>query len=311
MQVTSQRASAILYYYLSSNHFDKPFLLPANVCPVVPLSFMKAGVGFEFIDIDESHAMSIPECLDKIKEGKYCGLVFVHAYGKKYDNKDFYCDAKKIDSNLCIIDDCCLCIPEIVDFLPENVDLCLYSTGYAKYIELSYGAYACFRGEYQIVDYKYDMVDEQKHSAYLKKCLGENDRYILPADYPWLDASNLKMTDEEYFCIIERKLPKVTAEKEKINKIYRNLLPKSIQMGDDFQNWRFMIVVENQQRVLDAIFKAGLFAGTNFPSVSYMFKGASSPVAETEANHIINLFNDFRVKEEQARKICDVINSVI
>ena len=34
MQVTSQRASAILYNYLSGNHFDKPFLLPANVCPV-------------------------------------------------------------------------------------------------------------------------------------------------------------------------------------------------------------------------------------------------------------------------------------
>lgn len=63
MQVTSQRASAILYNYLSGNHFDKPFLLPANVCPVVPLSFMKAGVGFEFIDIDESHAMSTEKCL--------------------------------------------------------------------------------------------------------------------------------------------------------------------------------------------------------------------------------------------------------
>ena len=63
MQVTSQRASAILYNYLSGNHFDKPFLLPANVCPVVPLSFMKAGVGFEFIDIDESHAMSTEKVL--------------------------------------------------------------------------------------------------------------------------------------------------------------------------------------------------------------------------------------------------------
>lgn len=67
MQVTSQRASAILYNYLSGNHFDKPFLLPANVCPVVPLSFMKAGVGFEFIDIDESHAMSTEKCLTAIE----------------------------------------------------------------------------------------------------------------------------------------------------------------------------------------------------------------------------------------------------
>lgn len=134
---------------------------------------------------------------------------------------------------------------------------------------------------------------------------------MLPADYPWLDASNLQMTDEEYFDIIERKLPKVIAEKEKINKIYRNLLPESIQMGDDFQNWRFMIVIENRQKVLDAIFKAGLFVGTNFPSVSYMFKGVSSPVAEVEVKHIVNLFNDFWFSEAQARKICDVINSVI
>ena len=82
MQVTSQRASAILYNYLSGNHFDKPFLLPANVCPVVPLSFMKAGVGFEFIDIDESHAMSTEKCLTAIEAGQYSGLVFVHAYGR-------------------------------------------------------------------------------------------------------------------------------------------------------------------------------------------------------------------------------------
>ena len=53
---------------------------------------------------------------------------------------------KSLDPNLCIIDDCCLCIPELADSLPENVDLCLYSTGYAKFIELSYGGYASFRG---------------------------------------------------------------------------------------------------------------------------------------------------------------------
>lgn len=118
----------------------------------MPLSFMKAGVGFEFIDIDESHAMSTEKCLTAIEAGKYSGLVFVHAYGKKYDNKEFYRAVKSLDPNLCIIDDCCLCIPELADSLPENVDLCLYSTGYAKFIELSYGGYASFRGWYQNVN---------------------------------------------------------------------------------------------------------------------------------------------------------------
>ena len=64
-------------------------------------------------------------------------------------------------------------------------------------------------------------------------------------------------------------------------------------------------------KVLDAIFNAGLFAGTNFPSVSYLFKGASAPVAENEAKHIVNLFNDFRINEDQALKICQIINSII
>ena len=92
------------------------------------------------------------KCLTAIEAGKYSGLVFVHAYGKKYDNKEFYRDVKRLDSNFCIIDDCCLCIPELADSLPENVDLCLYSTGYAKFIELSYGGYASFRGWYQNVN---------------------------------------------------------------------------------------------------------------------------------------------------------------
>ena len=103
-------------------------------------------------DIDESHAMSTEKCLTAIEAGKYSGLVFVHAYGKKYDNKEFYRAVKSLDPNLCIIDDCCLCIPELADSLPENVDLCLYSTGYAKFIELSYGGYASFRGWYQNVN---------------------------------------------------------------------------------------------------------------------------------------------------------------
>ena len=89
MQVTSQRASAILYNYLSGNHFDKPFLLPANVCPVVPLSFMKAGVGFEFIDIDESHAMSTEKCLTAIEAGNIPVLYLCMPTGKSMTTKNF------------------------------------------------------------------------------------------------------------------------------------------------------------------------------------------------------------------------------
>lgn len=141
MIIYANRASAVLYGFLKSKSFKGPFLIPANVCPVVPLTMMKAGVDFEFVDIDERHTMSESIALERISSGDSEGLLFVHSYGKKFDNEGFYQKLKSLNPNLCIIDDRCLCKPELEGTLSSNVDMELYSTGYAKYIELSYGGY--------------------------------------------------------------------------------------------------------------------------------------------------------------------------
>lgn len=150
MLTFANRASAVLCNFLKIQKTSKPFILPANVCPVVPLSFLKAGVDFEFVDIDKSHALDKTAALEKLHTGNYAGVLFVHAYGHKYDNKSFYAQVKSIDSSLQIIDDCCLCEPDTSDQLESNIDLQLFSTGYAKYIELSYGGYGKSRlgGQY-------------------------------------------------------------------------------------------------------------------------------------------------------------------
>lgn len=293
----ANRASAILCNFLKDHETCKPFILPANVCPVVPLSFLKAGVEFEFVDIDASHALDKKTTIEKLSTDDYAGVLFVHAYGHKYDNESFYAEVKSINKDLIVIDDCCLCEPNTSDQLEDNIDLQLFSTGYAKYIELSYGGYGKLRLGGADYEYKYNDEVEVKQQQYIKRCFKEGTRYELDPDIEWLDGSSLKMTPEEYFGIINAKRDKVKHDKGLINKIYRENLPKSIQMGDDFQNWRFMLLVEDQEKVLDAIFNAGLFAGTNFPSVSYMFKGSSAPVAENESKHIVNLFNDFRINE--------------
>lgn len=141
MLTFANRASAVLCNFLKSRKICKPFILPANVCPVVPLSFLKAGVDFDFVDIDESHALDKGIALEKLYKGDYAGVLFVHAYGHRFDNKSFYAQVKAIDNSLQIIDDCCLCEPDTNDELEHNIDLQLFSTGYAKYIELSYGGY--------------------------------------------------------------------------------------------------------------------------------------------------------------------------
>lgn len=311
MKIFANRASALLYGFLINHKFQKPFLLPANVCPVVPLSFLKAGVDFEFVDIDESHAMNQYICLNKISTGNYAGVLFVHAYGRDYDVTDFYKNIKSYDSEICIIDDRCLCIPDTNKVLTSScIDFQLFSTGYAKYVELSYGGFANVLKDIdlnRLGDAFYDKEVEINQQFYIKQCFNEKGRYSLSPDIPWLDCSNLKMTGKEYLALIEKKRLIVQENKELINSIYRENLPQSIQMGNEYENWRFCILVNNQQQLLEQIFKNNLFAGTNFPSVSYMFKGVHSQNAESESSRIINLFNDFRMNEEQAKRLCEII----
>lgn len=128
----ANRASAVLYSFLKSRSFTGPFLIPANVCPVVPLTMMKAGVDFEFVDIDERHTMSEAIALERVGIRDYDGILFVHSYGKRFDNEDFYKGLKSLNPNLTIIDDRCLCKPELNGSIAHHVDMALYSTGYAK-----------------------------------------------------------------------------------------------------------------------------------------------------------------------------------
>lgn len=311
----ANRASAVLFGYLKSRKFEKPFLLPANVCPVVPLSMMKAGMDYEFVDIDERHTMSVSLALEKLSCGSYSGLLFVHSYGHQFDNKNFYAEIKRINPEYCIIDDKCLCKPCFEDNVPANVDLSLFSTGYAKYVELSYGGYGVTPkpGLSEIFGGRFDFSeeDESKQQLYIKDCLKNNKQYELPADYPWLDCSPLKMEPDQYFDIIRAKIINIESDKERINRIYRQNLPEEIQWGKGYDDWRFMLSVENRDQILKAIFNAGLFAGTNFPSVSWMLKGQHCDKAEEEAAHILNLFNDFRVNEDMAYRTCEIINDNI
>ena len=308
----ANRASAVLYSFLKSKPFKGLFLIPANVCPVVPLTMMKAGIDFDFVDIDERHTMSESIALKKVNSGYYAGMVFVHSYGKKFDNDDFYTKLKQIKPDFCIIDDRCLCVPELDGVIATNVDLVLYSTGYAKYVEFSFGGFGVVKEPFIIqTGYEYSEEKENEQLAYIKDCFNGNKQYNFPADYPWLDGSPLKMEPEQYFSSIKDKIATISDDKAKINKIYRENLLQEIQWGDDYSHWRFMISVENRDEVLNAIFDAGLFAGTNFPSVSWMFKSVHSENAEKEAQYTINLFNDFRVNEPFAYKICDIINSKI
>jgi hypothetical protein len=312
MTILENRASVVLYNFLISNKFYYPFLLPSNVCPIVPSSFIKANVAFEFVDIDNALSINKEHVMNKLSRKRYSGICFVHAYGKLYDTDTFFRDLKALDDLFCIIDDRCLCIPDLSFSKPNFSDLTLYSTGYSKYVEIGKGGWGILNDSYsyKMTTLKYKEDDYIEFLKGHRFCLDNNTRYALP-ESNWLDSNHCKMDTSKYFNEVKIKLEQAQIHKGKLNSIYRNNLPKKIQLGEEFSNWRFSIIVDNRKEILEAIFREGLFAGTNYPSISNMFKGQTSPFAESFGQNIINLFNSSNVDELMARKLCRVINNFI
>ena len=87
MIVFESRASVVLYKYLIFRKSEKCFLLPANICPIVPITFLKAKVPFDFVDISHE-TLCIDEnlVLNQLRSNpeKYGGVLFSHTYGTEY-----------------------------------------------------------------------------------------------------------------------------------------------------------------------------------------------------------------------------------
>lgn len=144
MTVFAPRACAILHDLLQGD--DRPFLIPANICAVVPETFEKAGRAFELVDIQEDTLEIDPEaCLDRLPAG---GLLFVRPYGRDRDVDPFFRALKEAQPDLLLIDDKCLCRPDCEGLgISQWADATLFSTGYAKHVDLGYGGFAHMEGK--------------------------------------------------------------------------------------------------------------------------------------------------------------------
>lgn len=309
--VIENRASVVLYNYLKSNCLENIFALPANVCPIVPLTFITAGVKYKFVDISPTtHAIDKEITKELIISGEVDSLFYVHAYGCIVNNEQYYQEMKAIGCKW-IIEDKCLCIPSLPEEQKEGIaDLYLYSTGYAKFVEFGLGGYGLFKGNYERhipVGYLYRKEDDDNIFEEIRLALLQN-KHFLYRRCNWLDFTFY--TESEYFDRIEKERSKVLEHKAMINSIYNASVPQSIQMGQEFTNWRYMILSESRDVIISSLFDAGFFAGRNYPSVSYLFDEIHSPCAEAEAKLTLNLFNDFRINEEKAISIANILHRI-
>ena len=78
MIVFEQRASTILHHLLQAAPAAGVWLLPANVCPIVPLTLLKTGRPFELVDIHEqTWCMNQAETLRRLTADprRYAGVL--------------------------------------------------------------------------------------------------------------------------------------------------------------------------------------------------------------------------------------------
>lgn len=310
-----QRASAIIYNLLLSVDCDKPFLLPSNICQVVPLTFLKARKSFEFIDISpDTFCMDLDNALEQIKKNKdgFSGIIYVRNYGYLSDVSEYFKKLKELKTNLIIIDDRCLCEPEINPSPDDYTDVLLFSTGYAKYLDIGYGGYGLINKniKYKRHNLSYWNEDWFIIDTRVKDCVNNGKKFEY-RDYDWLDDRTPLMKIEEYFKIIDENLDNIRNHKSQLNSIYRTNLPESIQLKHEFQKWRFNIIVDGKTDLLKEIFANGLFASSHYASLNGIFSDGISPAAENLHSKIINLFNDKYFDVYNAEKICKIINQHI
>jgi len=301
------RASTIIHNVLLTRADLRPWILPANICPIVPITFLKARIPFELVDISlKTFHMDLDQVEERVKTRKYGGLLYAHTYGEASVPREFFFSLKNIAPELFILDDRCLCVPSFDFDMPA--DLVLYSTGYAKIVELGLGGYALVQDDFQYesAELPFDPQDHIELETAYKESVQRREVFHYQ-DSDWLETAPPVSTWYDYRGKIESELTTSLIHRSELNAIYQKLLPFEIQLPPAYQTWRFNILVKNKLNVLRAIFNAGLFASSHYASLAGIMAEGNAPQAETLSNEVINLFNDHYFDLQKAEKICEVI----
>jgi dTDP-4-amino-4,6-dideoxygalactose transaminase len=307
--VQAPRASAILYSLLGAIQEKRPWLLPANICSIVPITFLKAGVPFQFVDISSRTLhMDLDQVQALVKTHTFGGILYVHTYGDASTPNDFFVAIKDISPELMIVDDRCLCLPNMEIDSTNKADLELYSTGYAKIVELNFGGYAFIHDEvpYEPAHLPFDPKHHEEIEQAYKQAIRERVKFVYQ-DSDWLETDTPVPSWDDYCGQIQKNLTGSLEHRATLNHIYTSMLPMEIQLPTQFQPWRFNIRVKNKQQILEKIFAAGLFASSHYASLAGIMDDGKAPEAETLAESIINLFNDHHFTADQAEFVCKII----
>ncbi len=325
--VFERRASTILFRLATATQQKGGlFLLPANVCPVVPLALLAANRDFEFIDLDPQTLCMDQSLLHRRlvagRQPSVSGVIFVRTYGIDHDATQFFRALREARPKLLIVDDRCVCRPEPdATVLPEEgADVLLFSTGSSKQVDLGFGGFAHLGDAVPYADgahHEYDPGDlEFITTVYKKHILQETSLYGLNdpeetkrrlAQSRWLETDSPKISWSEFVGDLLTLRNRVEQHRAEINSIYRRLIPAPLCLPSGFHQWRFQVRVADGRQLIKEIFAAGFFAGRHYFPASVLFGGSSCPVANKLHLEIVNLFNDRQISCDDAEEIARIV----
>ena len=316
--VTAARASALIYGLAKAGP-EGVWLLPANVCPAVPLALMQAGRAFAFVDIDPaSLCMDVKLAAQTIRQTPaVAGLIYVHTYGyAPQAETDLQALRNALPTGAILVDDQCLGTPrtdlESLDL--HGADAVIFSTGYGKVLDLGGGGYGIFFTDFPYtpppplsveVAQKADNELSRRYKAAMVQNHTLFDRPQSEGLPRWIDG-NPGADWTSYRACIENALPAKLAYRDQMNRIYDDGLSDLKGMKPlDHQThvWRYNLRVTRRDEFLAHIFQNGLFASAHYYPASDLFGGPTCPVAKALHGGILNLFNNQYFNAEQARRI--------
>jgi hypothetical protein len=311
--VYARRASALLFNLLRHRRDPRPFLLPANVCPIVPVTLLKAGQPFQLLDIDPADLgldrVACRRHLEEDPEG-YAGVLYVRPFGAVENLSPFLRSLRGIRPDLFIVDDRCLCPPDLDGTeIEPDADATLYSTGRAKPVDIGWGGFAHLRRGvgYSEAALGFELDALEAVEAAYKAAVTER-RPFEGDGGDWLDTRQPEVVWEDYrqAALQQRRL--VADQRERLNRIYARGLPDSIQLPERFHGWRFQVRMPHPQELLEHLKAEGLFASRHYASLGRgIFADGAFIHAEALAEEIVNLFNDHRYTQTQAVRTVEVI----
>lgn len=306
-RIISIRASAIIYNFIRSNHIKGTVLMPANICECVPAIYKKAGLDFVFCDIEfgtwlpnENEILFLLSSREDITV-----LHYNRTYGEMGDHSEFFQTIRERFPSIIIVDDRCLAMP---DWQGKGcwADLTIYSTGNTKPVCVGKGAFAFMKKSWRYERHHLEgdiKAADTSFDASIKRCHAEHKSAewdILLAN--WLDPA--QMPEGDYEQKVLQKLPETISHKKAINEIYINL---SNSLPEGMHNWRYNILVRNQNKCLQKIFQKGLFASKHYLSLGNgYFSDVKVPNCDWLSKHIINLFNDDKYTIDMARQTAEI-----